>query len=275
MTNLSFPRRGQPAPWAYLFGVLAWTWTFHGLAALTGQPLFQFPTAILALLGGFGPSIVAGILVALGYWDSALDRSARAFFRRAFDPRMLPWRWHLRIVILVAILAVAPVLLDPTTRRAHGLIEVGPAAMLLIGLLFGAIEEPGWRGYAQESLQRRLPVVVAGLVIGVFWAAWHLPLFFITGTYQAGLGVGTPEFWGFNIAILVGCPLYAWLYNAAGRVTLAAVLYHALGNVAREMVPDVANIVEVGVEAALALIVTLAAWEWMRRPRPPDDSSAA
>jgi membrane protease YdiL (CAAX protease family) len=227
---------------------------------------------ILAVVGALGPGVVAGLLVASGRWDPALDRTVGDFFRRAFDPRVLPWRWYLWIAGLVLVLAVGPVLLDRSALRAFGLFEPGPALTLLIGVVFGALEEPGWRGYAQEALQRRLPVVVAGLVTGVFWAAWHLPLFFIAGTYQAELGVGTAAFWAFHLAIVVGCPVYAWLYNAAGRVTLAAVLYHALSNLVRELVPDVSNLAEVGVEAALALIVTLAAWRWMRRPRERETS---
>jgi membrane protease YdiL (CAAX protease family) len=259
--------RGRPAPWLYLFGVIAWTWTLHGIVALIGQPMFEFPAVILALLGALGPSIVAGFLVAMGRWDPSLDRNVFHFFRRAFDPRVLPWRWYLWILGLAIALAVLPVLLDPAALREHGLIERGPGLFLLVGLIIGGLEEPGWRGYAQEGLQRRMPVVLASLVVGIFWAAWHLPLFFITGTYQAGLGVGTPAFWAFNLGAVVGCPVYAWLYNAAGRVTLAAVLYHGLSNLVRELVPDVSNATEVGVEAALALIVTLVAWERTRHPR--------
>lgn len=257
--------RGRPAPWLYLVGVLVWTWTLHGIVALTGQTMLDFPAMILTLVGALGPSIVAGFLVAIGRWDPALDASVGHFFRRAFDPRVLPWRWYLWILGLVLVVAVAPVLLDPAMLREQGLIEQGPGLFLLIGLVIGGLEEPGWRGYAQEGLQRRMPVVVASLIVGIFWAAWHLPLFFISGTYQAGLGVGTSAFWAFNLGIMVGCPLYAWLYNATGRVTLAAVLYHGVSNLVRELVPDVSNVAEVGVEAALALVVTAAAWRWMRR----------
>lgn len=113
-----------------------------------------------------------------------------------------------------------------------------------------------------------MSVLGASLVVGVFWAAWHLPLFFIIGTYQAGLGAGTAAFWSFHIAILVGCPTYAWLYNASDRVTLAPVFYHGVGNVVRELVADVSNVAEVGVEAALALAITLLSWGLMHRSRP-------
>ena len=260
--------QGRPAPWLYLFGVLAWTWTFHGIVVLTGQGLFEFPAVVLALLGALGPSAVAGILVAAGRWDPAIDESAGAFFRRAFDPRALSWRWYVVIISVILILAFTPVLLDRSVLQEVGLFDRGPRLFLLIGFVFGALEEPGWRGYAQEGLQRRMSVLVASLIVGVFWAAWHLPLFYITGTYQAGLGVGTAAFWSFHLAILVGCPTYAWLYNATDRVTLAPVLYHGVSNVVRELVPDVSNLAECGVEAALAAAITLLSWGLMRRRRP-------
>lgn len=259
-------RRGRPAPWLYLLGVLAWTWTFHGAAALVGRPLDEFPTPLLFLLGGAGPLAVPAILIATGRWDASLDPTVGAFFRRAFDPRTLGWRWYLVTVGLVAVLAGVPVLLDPAALRESGLIEAGSGLILLTALL-GAFEEPGWRGYAQEGLQRRMPVVAAAVIVGAFWALWHLPLFFVEGTYQAGLGLGTPAFWAFHLALLVGSPVYAWLYNASGGVLFAAVLYHGLGNVARELVPDVSDVAEVGVEALLGVAVTLAAWRWMRRRR--------
>jgi uncharacterized protein len=73
------------------------------------------------------------------------------------------------------------------------------------------------------------------------------------------LGIGSSAFWSFILAVIVGNPIYAWVYNVSGRVTFASLLYHGLGNLLREMVPDVANIAEVGVEAALSLIVNLIA----------------
>lgn len=193
MKNRNTEKR-TPAPWLFLFGVLVWTWSFLGIAVLVGGALFSFPNIILAALGGLGPVIVPGILIKLGYWDAALDRNAGAFYRRAFNPQTLPWRWAAIIVGLVLVLAVGPVLLDWAVLREEGLFAVGPVLTLLIGLIFGALEEPGWRGYAQEGLQRRMPVLWASLIVGVFWALWHLPLFLISGTYQADLGVVTPAF---------------------------------------------------------------------------------
>jgi len=150
------------------------------------------------------------------------------------------------------------------------LIETGPLLFFLIGFFIGALEEIGWRGYAQEALQRRISVVWASLVIGIFWALWHLPLFFLPGSYQAGLGVGTPAFWGFNLAIVVGSPLYAWFYNVSGRSVFAPLLFHGLGNVAGEIFVDAAPLTVIIVNILLVLIVVLISRGWMTKTLYPD-----
>ncbi|HED23679.1 MAG TPA: hypothetical protein ENN91_00975 [Firmicutes bacterium] len=76
----------EPQPWYFLWGTLAWTWIFLGLAGITGQGWLEFPTVVLTGLGSFGPLIVALILISLGFWDLRLDRSAAAYLRRSFNP---------------------------------------------------------------------------------------------------------------------------------------------------------------------------------------------
>ena len=247
-----------------------------GAALLTGQEWLALPTLGLYVAGAMGPLGVALLLVGAGRWDE----SPAAFLRRTFHPSSLPPRWYGYIVGLVLVRAGLPVVLavlvleGGLTGGAHlGRVSLAPpTAFLVVGLLAGAVEEPGWRGYAQEALQRRMSVLGAGLVIGVFWAAWHLPLFLLPGTYQHGLGLGSEPFWLFNLAILVGLPFYAWLVNAAGRTALSAVLYHGLANVAVELLSVAgARRLELMAEAAMALIVVAAAWRSMRTSRPPLD----
>ena len=40
-------------------------------------------------------------------------------------------------------------------------------------------EEPGWRGLLLPTLAERSTFPVAGIVVGIVWAIWHLPLFLI------------------------------------------------------------------------------------------------
>ena len=252
-------QRGRPAPWLALSGTVVWTWLFLGAAVLTGRPWLAFPTVLLTVAGFLGPVVVPSLLIGLGYWPESLG----AFWRRCLDPRTLPLRWYAVASGLVVAMAVIPALLSPAVSFEP---VRAPLPFLVVGALAGAVEEPGWRGYGLAALQERMPVLSAALVVGVFWLLWHLPLFWLEGTYQAGLGVGTPAFWGFHAAILVGSPIYAWLFNASGRVVFSVVWFHAVGNLVAEALVDGSDVAfEVGADAAVSLALVVVGWGWMTR----------
>ena len=255
----------KPAPWLYLFGTLIWTWFFFGLASFTGQFWLEFPTALLSLVGALGPAIIAIVLISLGYWNRVLNSSALNFLKRCLNPKTLSLIWYIKILGLIVILVFLPVLMEYILTSQNNLIKAGPGAFLLVGLIIGALEEIGWRGYGQEALQRQVPVATSGLIIGIFWAAWHLPLFFIEGTYQYGLGFMTIEFWEFNILIVISSPLYSWLYNAADKVIFAPLIFHGLGNVGQEIVPEVSYFTSIAFHVGLVFAVTVFSWEWMKQ----------
>jgi len=53
-------------------------------------------------------------------------------------------------------------------------------------LLGGVMEEGGWRGYLQPAIERKLHITMAVLIVGLVWALWHLPYFFLPGTFHTG-----------------------------------------------------------------------------------------
>jgi hypothetical protein len=59
-------------------------------------------------------------------------------------------------------------------------------------------------------------------------AAWQLPLFFIAGTYQAGLGFATPAFGIHAVNLVCEAVLLGALCRLSGSVW-AAVLWRAVG----------------------------------------------
>lgn len=250
------------APWLALGATVVWSWVWLGAAVLTGRPWLAFPTVLLTVTGLLGPVIVPSVVIARGAWHESVTE----FWRRCLGPRTLAPRWWAVTTGVVALLVVGTSTLSGQVQLQLG---SGPAVFLLVGFLAGAVEEPGWRGYGLTALQERMPALAAALVVGGFWVAWHLPLFWLEGTYQATLGIGTARFWTFHLALLAGSPIYAWLLNASGGVVFSVVWFHAAGNLAREALLAGADPrVELAVEAAIAMVLVTIGWRLLRRPIP-------
>jgi hypothetical protein len=92
-------------------------------------------------------------------------------------------------------------------------------------------EEYGWRGYLLDALQSRLSPLLASLSLGVLWAMWHIPLFFMTGTGQANL-----SFWAYGLAVMAYTIIMTWVYNGSSRNLWSAFLMHTMFNVMLVMV---------------------------------------
>lgn len=116
---------------------------------------------------------------------------------------------------------------------AHNILS-NPLSLLpfaMFTLLFGPLpEEMAWRGYALDGLQARRDALKASLILGIAWTVWHLPLFWIEGSYQYGLGIGTLQFWLFMLDKIPQSIIMAWLYNKNQRSTVTAILFHFMIN---------------------------------------------
>ena len=93
-------------------------------------------------------------------------------------------------------------------------------AILVLGGPLG--EEPGWRGFALPRLLGRMNALAASLVLGILWVVWHLPLFWLEGSSQAGGSI--PLFAG---AVCAFSFLFTWAYLKTGSNLFAAVLFHS------------------------------------------------
>ena len=226
--------RDRVAVAPYFVVTFGWTWSLWWVAAGLPHPRGSV-VAMLFLTGGLGPRRGAAWVVRRGQ-----QAYRRAFVRRIWDPRGIPAAWWSALVAVaagpavlgagVAGLAGAPAIAPDHTVGAVG-------AVIAFALAAGLVEEPGWRGAASDLWQVRTRPVFAAVGIGLFWALWHLPLYFIEGSYQHGLGFGSLRFWLTNLVLVQLGVLYVWLANGAGGSILIVVLAHAGFNVAGELVP--------------------------------------
>jgi uncharacterized protein len=57
-------------------------------------------------------------------------------------------------------------------------------------ILWGGLEELGWRGILQPQLEKTITYLPSVLVTGIIWSVWHLPLWWMHGTVQSAFPFG-------------------------------------------------------------------------------------
>jgi uncharacterized protein len=105
-------------------------------------------------------------------------------------------------------------------------------AAVALSTPFQVGEELGWRGYALPGLAGHLGMAGASVVVGVIWAAWHLPLFYLAGADM----VGQP-FPVFLLSVTALSVAMAWLYVGTGGSLLLVMVMHAAVNNTTGIVP--------------------------------------
>ena len=251
----------QTSALAYFVFALGWSSLFWA-ASVRWNPVDDPASSLLFLLGGAGPFIAAVSLTQLR--ETPEDR--RDFWLRAFDPRRLRWPWFEAALLLhpaiVALAFAADIALGgslpPLDAQASSISAV--LSLMFFVFWFGPLpEEMGWRGFALDRLQRDRTALQASLILGSVWALWHVPLFFVPGSYQAGLELGSLRSWIFLLSMVPLSVLMTWVYNNTARSTLSAVLIHYSGNLCGALLSKTDRVaaLELGFLSLAAVVVVL------------------
>lgn len=111
-------------------------------------------------------------------------------------------------------------------QETYGVRSVGGipfAAIAVIWLVGATAEEIGWRGVLQPSLESEMPRWGAGVLTGVLWSVWHLPVM-AQGVAVAGV---------FIASTTVFSVLLAYLGNGSpGQRVITTSIVHWLVNLA-------------------------------------------
>jgi uncharacterized protein len=174
------------------------------------------PTNPVYLVMVYSPAIAAFVLVWRHHGTQGLGR----FLRRLALWRMPRAWWALLLVgvpaMVYASAAIAGTVTDFPFSPWHG---VWPAVGL--ALMFGPIEEFGWRGLGLPLLQRRFAPLWAGLILGFVWAIWHVPAFLFGGTVQSSWSL-----FPFILGVIALSVILTAVFNASRGSILLAALFH-------------------------------------------------
>jgi len=221
--------------WAYFIGAFAISWTlwvpvaflFPDNAALPPWAIF------LAAAGAYGPSLAA-ISTALIHGGAP---ELQLFLAKRLKTRV-NWWWYIIVLFgppaFVWSGAIVNVLMGGHVRLA-GVEAIGRSALIFATFIpFGPLgEELGWRGYALRKLEAHFSPLVSSLVLGVVWAAWHAPSFWISPIGMPQRTLTAVVLWtAYTVSFSV---LLSYVARRTNYSVLIAILLHATLNAGAAM----------------------------------------
>ena len=202
---------------------IAFSWVAASPSLLLGVPFKPYQT-----LGAFSPLLAAFIVSA--------TLNGRAGVIELLQ-RMTVWRFGLGsyllaifglvILYLMTILLSGALPIQALVEKWSLTFSFYIPALLTTYLINPIGEETGWTGFALHHLQKQCSPWLSALVLGVVWAIWHLPAYFI----PSEMGQFNP--FGFVIFMFIAiCTrvIWTWVTNKAKGSGIAGVLLHASSN---------------------------------------------
>ncbi len=205
------------------------SWTIWGIGVLlsnfTDLVLPVWLVLPIVIIGAFGPLVGSVWLT----YKSGGWKAVKTFLKRGLrikEVSVFVWVAMFLIPIIAMLITIFFV------RLTHGegnLDYIGllifPFYIILMYLGGPIQEEYGWRGYALDRMQKRWNALVSSLILGIIWASWHIPLFFIHGAPQENMTLGL-----FYVSVVSTSILMTWLYNNSNANVFVALTYHSIGN---------------------------------------------
>jgi membrane protease YdiL (CAAX protease family) len=212
------------------------TWSFFLAAVLLVRGSSGDASSLVGLLvfaGTMMPGVVALALTARQRGIAGVAELAG---------RMLRWRvsgaWY---VVALGLMAGIKLVAALFCRAIYGVrpefSAVSIGAMLVaiaMSTPFQAGEEIGWRGYALPRLAERMGLGGGSVLLGLIWAVWHLPLFYLQVPGNDEFGQSFPV-WALGVTGL--SVAMAWVYARTRGSLLLVMLMHSAVNNGPHFVP--------------------------------------
>ena len=192
-----------------LVSLLVWLLRAGEVRVDYGTPIGLFTL----MLGGLS-SAIWGAIISIRYHHSSFKQLVRVFFQVKQAPLN-----YLLVLIFIGLDFLPQVfggeMIIPTWYL--------PIILFVKALVFGGIEEIGWRYFFQPTLQEKLTYLVSTLYTFVAWSLWHLLYFYIDGS------MATVHLLPFLLGLLSNCFILSAIYTKTRSLWLC-VMTHALIN---------------------------------------------
>ena len=193
--------------------------------------------SVLGQIAAASPALAALVIIA-----ATRGRQGIADLLRRLVKWRVGWQWY-----SFALLGM-PVLLLSTYSAIYGaplfeallqqwtiLFTTFLPAVAFTFLSTGLAEEPGWRGFALPEIQAKYGPLPGSLILGVFWAFWHIPNIILWDTPMIFALLQL-------VSVILNTFVHTWLYNRTQGSVFIAMLFHAAGNVTPGLVSFLAGV---------------------------------
>jgi uncharacterized protein len=231
--------------------LITWGSKYLNSIIVTGNDL---PAFNISLIGKFGPSIAAVILIALTEGKIGLRRTVQS---------MLNWRvgarWILMAALFEFVMFSSFVLLywiryDAFPALNGAAIVSGTFSLIqtfIVGIfIWGLAEEIGWRGWMFPKLQNRLSPFNATMILAAVTTLWHIhpnSLSQIAVSKTDVYLIGTyPEFVERLIITIPISLVITYIFNNTQGSLLAMIFFHSGSNTSYFWIKETFGVVETG-----------------------------
>ncbi|MBD3407726.1 MAG: CPBP family intramembrane metalloprotease [Candidatus Lokiarchaeota archaeon] len=182
-------------------------------------------------IAAFGPFIAAILMVLkedkLNGIKGLLKKGIQVNFSKKW---ILPIFLLFPVIFLLSMLLGLPFGFSPNLEIL-GHPEVVSIGFLVILLTAGPLQEEfGWRGYAVSRLQERYNALITSFIVGVAWALWHFPLFFLPHPGDGSAMYYDQPVWIMVISVIFASIIFTWIYNNTNESVFATLLLHTTLN---------------------------------------------
>lgn len=259
--------------WIFLFLCMVASWAIWLL------PFGREGTFSLTVLGWHIAIPVLLVKLLLGNCVPGAIALVFAFFDgkqqlRQMISSLFRWRAPLRYYFYACVL---PPIVFYTSSALTSLYFPSPGPLLsptrfllelVVTLPFGPLwEELAWRAYSLRQLQAHYSQMKSAMIIGLYWATWHIPLWSLSlplSRTNAAVWLSAAIITIFSLSLI-----FTFLYNRAAESLPVVILLHAVYTSAQDNI--FANIRTgqlefIGLSAVLFACVAVALGATMQRP---------
>ena len=244
-------------PKRFYITVFATTWAFWIFAIMFNDGLSK---TLGMVLGGLCPATVAIITV----FTSKSKALKKDFKRKILNFWKLKPLYIIAAVLLFSGIVACSILLSTafgeSFTKDFSFTGVGLLSAFATIFLAAVLEEVGWRGYGEDSIAQYHSWFKESIIFGFVWAMWHLPLFWIPGTYHYEIRqMNVLYMLNFLISVVPMGFITTWVYVKNGRSMLASIIFHLFINFMQEKIAMTQNTkcVETLVVVVAATIIVL------------------